>query len=231
MKASNWLRRSSLGTVALFAALAFLGCSDQQGSVEQLLGPDAADYARGGKKGGNDDGGWGKGGKSANSQIVTESGTSNTWKLATKSVRKGETKAEAVIGADGGYLYSGDHILWVPKGAVDLPTEFKIQVFSPISGDSAVAGVTLKAVRISETGDTINVGKAGFLKPVILAVSYAETDVVDPSATKLLWIREPGVVEQVPNQFLYPDKKWVVGYLEHFSEYGIGWPNLSVNFF
>ena len=219
MKVRNWLRAAPLAILML--AVWTSGCSDQGGSAERLLGPEAASYARGGSKSG-----WGKGGKSG-AQIVQESGTGSSWRLAAKRYRKGDTKSQAVIGAAGGYLYTGDHVLWVPRGAVDQPTEFKIQVFAPTSSDSSVAGVSLKAIRVTSTGDTVNVGKAGFLKPVILAVSYDESDVEDPAATRLLWIREPGVVEQVPNQYVYPDKKWVVGYLEHFSEYGIGWPNLT----
>jgi hypothetical protein len=219
MKVRNWLRAAPLAMLML--AVWTSGCSDQGGSAERLLGPEAASYARGSSKSG-----WGKGGKSE-PQVVQESGTGGSWRLASKRFRKGEVKSQAVIGAEGGYLYTGDHVIWVPKGAVDQPTEFKIQVFAPTSGDSTVAGVSLKAIRITATGDTVNVGKAGFLKPVILAVSYEESDVQDPAATRLLWITEPGVAELVPNQYVYPDKKWVVGYLEHFSEYGIGWPNLT----
>jgi hypothetical protein len=127
---------------------------------------------------------------------------------------------EAVIGTAGGVVTLGKNALLVPSGAVSAPTTFRIQ---KLDGDHARLHLTA-----SRYGDN-DVGRTGFLKPVRLMMSYegaSNLSSSEASELRVMYIRPDQLVEVLPSTVNYYDR-WVGTDLRHFSEYGIGWPNLT----
>lgn len=123
----------------------------------------------------------------------------------------------AVIGPDGGVLKIGEHELSVPADAVSEPT-----VFSMSLADSEHIRVNLIATRISADGQIVNVGTAGFLKPVQLTLSYSTAaEPVKEGELLVLWVRGDGTLEAQPTT-VEPATKRVKADLGHFSGYLIG---------
>ena len=74
-----------------------------------------------------------------------------------------------------------------------------------------------------------DVGKRGFARPVRLMLSYQgakNLSTADAASAAVMYIRDDQKVEVLPSLVNYYDR-WVGTDLRHFSEYGIGWPNLT----
>jgi hypothetical protein len=221
----NWMKYAAVPVIA--AALALAACADQQGS-NTLTGVGSADFAR---KTTDGTSGWGKGGKKANGPQVTGTsadGTVKTWRIATgKLPEPTDLKGDSTIGKEGGYIFTNGHVLVVPEGAVTEPTYFKIQALNVASTDTVPVEVELKAYRYSSTGEVVDVGAAGFNKPVYLAMSYQwaqETFSLGLSGATVVWITAPGQAEEVRTRTVDYDGKWIVAELSHFSAYALAWP-------
>lgn len=130
----------------------------------------------------------------------------------------GDTGLTAVvIGPEGGVLKIGEHELSIPADAVSEPTVFSMSVADPEH-----IRVNLSATRISSSGELVNVGKAGFLKPVQLTLSYSTaTEPVNDGELLVLWARSDGTLEAQPTT-VDPATKRVKADLGHFSGYLIG---------
>ena len=127
---------------------------------------------------------------------------------------------QAVIGSAGGMLALGKHLLLVPEGAVTSPTTFRIT-----KQDGDHVRLHLSASRYGDN----DVGTRGFLKPVRLMLSYegaANLSQADIDEMRVMYIRPDQKIEPLPSLVNYYDR-WVGSDLRHFSEYGIGWPNLT----
>ncbi|HEX6924331.1 MAG TPA: hypothetical protein VF167_02825 [Longimicrobiaceae bacterium] len=192
MKASKWMRRSSLAVLALAAILG--GC--EQADSGLTLEP-----------------------KHEEEQILL------SWKFGNGYTVVAETEesvgsVEAIIGPAGGTLALGKHLLLVPQGAVTADTKFRI-----VKEDGDHVRLHLTA---SRHGDN-DVGRLGFRRPVRLMLSYEGARNVSSSQVnglQVMYIRPDQKVEPLPSMVNYYDR-WVGTDLRHFSEYGIGWPNLT----
>ena len=222
----NWMKLTAVPVFAM--ALALAACADQQGS-NPLTGVGSADFAR--KTTVGTTSGWGKGGKKANGPAVSgvsADGTVKTWRIATgKLPEPTDLKGDTTIGREGGYIFTQGHVLVVPEGAVSEPTYFKIQALNLASTDTVPVEVELKAYRYTETGEVINVGELGFNKPVYLAMSYEwaqETMSIGLAGATVVWVKAPGVAEEVRTRTVDYNGKWIVAELAHFSAYALAWP-------
>lgn len=119
---------------------------------------------------------------------------------------------EALIGPVGGVLEVGDHDLTVPAGAVPHPATFRMEVL-----EGYTIGVELLATD-PETGE--NVGEKGFLRPVQLALSYANADIKHRHIDRLVIVRvhEDGTREVLPSR-VDKESRQVTADLDHFSKY------------
>ena len=192
MKATNWLRRSSLAVLALVA----LGACEQAGDKGLLLEP-----------------------KHEAEQVLI------SWKMGNGYTIVSETeesvgKVEAVIGREGGMVTLGKHMLLIPAYAVTAPTTFKMW-----KEDGDHVRIHLTASRYGNN----DVGSRGFNRPVRLMLSYEgakNLSTADAASAAVLYVRGDNRVEPLPSLVNYYDR-WVGTDLRHFSEYGIGWPNLT----
>jgi hypothetical protein len=100
MKASKWMRRSSLGTFALLFALA--GCESASDSG-LLLEP-----------------------KHETEQVLVSWKFGNGYTVV-RETEEAVGSVEAVIGSAGGTLVLGEHVLMVPAYAVDANTTFRME--------------------------------------------------------------------------------------------------------
>ena len=127
---------------------------------------------------------------------------------------------EAVIGRSGGTLVLGKHLLLIPENAVSSNTTFRMA-----KEDGDHVRIVLSASRYGNN----DVGRRGFARPVRLMLSYegaANLKSSDLEEMRVMYIREDQKVEVLPSMVNYYDR-WVGTDLRHFSEYGIGWPNLG----
>ncbi|HEX2190162.1 MAG TPA: hypothetical protein VHG51_14740 [Longimicrobiaceae bacterium] len=140
-------------------------------------------------------------------------------KYATRTVSE-----SAIIGAAGGKLGVAGHQISVPAGAVDRPTRFTItmsQEKSP-SGNQLVKVDNTAYQQDAGGAWTVNVGAAGFLKPLTLRMSYGwATNVSDPGRLLILWDREDGTAEPYATS-IDTSTKMVTAQLTHFSIYAVG---------
>ena len=147
-----------------------------------------------------------------------------SWKSGTGYTIVRETEesvgsVEAVIGRAGGTVILGKNLLIVPAGAVDADTRFRM-----VKEDGDHVRLRLTASRYAPN----DIGKRGFNRPVTLMLSYenaANLTASDISKLSVMFIRNDQMVEPLPSAVNYYDR-WVGTELRHFSEYGIGWPNL-----
>ena len=193
MKASIWLRRSPLSTLALVVALA--GCESATDSG-LLLEP-----------------------KHEQEQVLISWQFGNGYRVVAET-EESVGSVEAEIGTAGGTLALGKHLIQVPAGAVSAPTTFR---FTKSDGDHV--RIHLTASRYADN----DVGMRGFLKPVRLMLSYegaSNLSQADLDGMRVMYIRPDQKVEPLPSLVNYYDR-WVGTDLRHFSEYGIGWPNLT----
>lgn len=193
MKASKWMRRSSLAALAFVAVLA--GCESTSDSG-LLLEP-----------------------KHESEQILISFKFGNGYTVVAET-EESVGVVEGVIGSEGGTLALGKHLLFIPPGAVDGKTTFRME-----KEDGDHVRLHLTASRYSEN----DVGRLGFKRPVRLMLSYegaANVSARDIQALSVMYIRPDDKVEPLPSSVNYYDR-WVGTDLRHFSEYGIGWPNLT----
>lgn len=124
--------------------------------------------------------------------------------------------ATAVIGPEGGRLALREHLLEVPSGAVSAPTTFTMRL-----KDLEHIEVDLRAVSVLN-GVTIDVGAAGFARPVQLTLSYSSvTEQVDEGKLLILWARPSGDLSPVPSE-INASERLVRARIDHFSGYVIG---------
>lgn len=143
--------------------------------------------------------------------------------VITKKLKKGakaveETNPEvgyvqAVFDSKGGTLQIGSHQISIPKKAVREPT-----LFTLIKPEAGKLAFSLRAER-----DGVDVGAAGFDKPVTLTISYKTAKDVDPSALAIGWVREDGEVEFLPTK-VNRGQVDASADLEHFSDYILAIP-------
>ena len=100
MRASKWMRRSSLSTLALLLALA--GCENANDSG-LLLEP-----------------------KHETEQVLISWKFGNGYTVVSET-EESVGSVEAVIGSAGGLVTLGDHVLLIPANAVDADTRFRIE--------------------------------------------------------------------------------------------------------
>ena len=115
-----------------------------------------------------------------------------------------------VIGLDGGLLSLGDHSLLVPRGAVEQPTTFSMELLK-----SEYVMVDLTATRRG-----VDVGEQGFDKPVTVTLSYDGLRIKDPSKLFILRVNENGQHEKLPS-VVDSRKRTVSARLDHFSKYAM----------
>lgn len=127
------------------------------------------------------------------------------------------TVAQGVVDFRGGYLRAGDHSITIPALAVLRPTLFRIEVI-----DDGFIHVDLNAYERDATGAwTVDVGPAGFRKPIKLVLSYAGAEVPANAIPFIVhapngalgggYVRQPGNADS--------RNRWITGYLSHFSAY------------
>lgn len=120
----------------------------------------------------------------------------------------------AYIDQNGGSLNIGDHVLTVPAGAVRTRTLFTM---TKLPGQVKVG---LTATRLLPN----DVGSRGFAKPVTLSLKYDEGTVADEQAGKIFWVKWNGELVEMPSRVDAAGNA-VIGSLDHFSDYGVGFPN------
>ncbi|HEX2092369.1 MAG TPA: hypothetical protein VHG28_08205 [Longimicrobiaceae bacterium] len=122
----------------------------------------------------------------------------------------------ALIGSGGGVLQLGEHELTVPSGAVSAPTLFTMTL-----EDAEHIRVELTATRALLLGGTLDVGKAGFARPVRLKLGFARaTETFDVSTLSIAWTRPDGTLEVFPTE-VNPSGKQARAELDHFSGYAV----------
>lgn len=119
---------------------------------------------------------------------------------------------KATVGASGGLVGIGEHVLYVPEGTVQSNTEFSI---------TRNAEFPLR-VKLS-AGPNNDVGRAGFVSPVYLALSLDGIAGYTPggAAPTMIYFREDGLVEELETTIY---EGFAIAPLDHFSFYGLAWP-------
>ena len=120
----------------------------------------------------------------------------------------------AEIDRKGGLLQAEHYFLSIPEGAVKRPTQFTMEI-----GTDGV--VTLTATE-NRRGTTVDVGAAGFAKPLTVAMYYGYSqELIDhPKFLEIAWLKEDGTLATVPSK-LYEQYHLVYGQLAHFSQYAL----------
>ena len=182
----NWMKLSMIPALAL--SLVMWGCENL--SEQQLTGP------------------------SESSEVLLTHTFSNGYTVARETDLTVGT-VYATIGEAGGAISVGQHVLFVPAGAVDAPTVFTMT----LAGDQVKA--SLSATRLLPN----DVGSAGFAKPVKLTLFYGNaTNVPADKPLQIVWLKADGSV--VPqNSYVDFNKRAVSADLGHFSDYAIAWPD------
>lgn len=231
---------------ALVVAVLVAGCADQTGLEPDLLSPESAQLARGGKdkqakaekkqenRDRKDKAREKEGREEKRVREKRRDGGSKEWKavrgkLDTK--RGVDLKAHArVDGSKDAFLYAHGHALRIPAGAVSEPTVFALETFKKDLGDGTViVGVELTAT-VRRGGVDVSVGPLGFLKPLTLYISadyvVEGTDLTD---AEILWLTSDDTVEPVADAsgMRKLTTRWGDVFtvdLDHFSKYILGTP-------
>jgi hypothetical protein len=126
----------------------------------------------------------------------------------------------SVIGREGGSLSIGQNTLTVPKNAVTSPTTFVMTKAS----DAVQVGLTATRVTLND------VGHAGFRQNLTLTLSFADGRVPDGTggSLKLVWLRPDGSIEVLPS-WTNRARTNLSASVDHFSDYGVGWPKDPAN--
>lgn len=190
------MKVSMLPLLAL--GLVIAGCENLSEPSQALTGPSTEQLSRKG-------GGW-----QARYVLLASSGSVSTQQSAT-----------AQIGAAGGSLSAAGFSLHVPPGAVNRLTTFTMSAL-----EDGTYGVALTATRKLWNGQVVDVGVKGFRKELLLSAPYSSFDdqLADASKLTVLWVKEDGAIVAVKSAVDVSDKI-VYGWLAHFSDYAIGFPN------
>ena len=120
----------------------------------------------------------------------------------------------ASIDENGGSLNIGDHTLYVPAGAVQYRTLFTM---TKLPGQIKVG---LTATRLLPN----DIGRRGFDKPLTLTLSYANaSEIPNEEDLKIVWVKLNGETVVQPSTVNAAGDA-VSASLDHFSDYGLGWP-------
>jgi hypothetical protein len=131
-----------------------------------------------------------------------------------------ERSASAVMGRSGGRLAVAGHELRVLGNTVDEPTTFSMRVL-----EDGYVGVELRAYRVTEAGDTIDVGAQGFNRRVTLVLKNVYvTEAVDRSKLEVVRVNPDGTLQAVPATWPDRNSEDIYAQLDRFSDYGLGWP-------
>jgi hypothetical protein len=135
------------------------------------------------------------------------------WELARARIRQEATKVTSVIGRDGGWLFMGDHILYVAEGAVSGPTRFEMEV-------RAGEHIMVDLHAYSMTGQPVRTFPP---YKVYLYMNYREAELANPLDFGVGYL--PLENENSP---IVPHRVWhfplwtaVVANLTHFSTYAL----------
>lgn len=218
-------RRRVLTLAALAAALVTAACSELGTEPEQMLAPEQASLAKGGRSEQARADNPGKGGKKGAKVKARKKGGAE--QEYTVPGRKGSASGKgtsAWIDAAGGSISLGSHTLYIPANAVSRRTLFSMREANHIVDGIVVLALDMNASRGAGAHKT-DVGASGFAVPVTLCVGYQDVE-VDTSygdSADLIWFKgSDGVTESVAGtdngagQFC--------GDLDHFSLWGLGWP-------
>ena len=227
----NLLLKASL--IPVLAMALWAGACSDQASPEQLLGPEQAAFARGGKD---------KDSADAEKKVKREKkgrkvkgkgrdGRYAEYQVATGRLPEDTLFSKKVIGPRGGTLKAAGHEIIVPAGAVNGETLFSIKQFRKVvdSDGTVEIAVALRAVQTSRDGSEKDVGSGGFLQPVTLAMSYAWADDIDDfnaADATIIWLRDDDNAEEVDAAVeVDRRRKQIVTTRNHFSDYAIAWPD------
>lgn len=119
-----------------------------------------------------------------------------------------------VIGVLGGEIRLMGHTLTVPAGAVSEPALFTLRIVN-----NGYIEVDLTAVAEGLLGGLVDVGAAGFDKPVPITLTYARaTNVSDPQRLKVMRLNDDGRHEILPTR-VNEAGLTITAELDHFSRY------------
>jgi hypothetical protein len=124
------------------------------------------------------------------------------------------------IGPEGGTIGVEGFKLVVPAGAVKVRALFEFA-----SRNSGYVEVSLHATAVGST-DHNNVGRAGFSKPVQVHIRFHPAGgPKEWRKHRVVWVRDDGALVPMKT-LLYPGPTFTaVGYVPHFSDYAIGFPD------
>jgi hypothetical protein len=121
-----------------------------------------------------------------------------------------------LITSAGGEVRLHGHVVIVPEGAVSVPTLFTILV--PLD---KLVNVELTATVQTLLGGIVDVGAAGFDRPVVLGLRYTNADIRDfanPDDLYIAHITDAGEQVNLPSSVDHANEM-VYATLPHFSKY------------
>ena len=146
--------------------------------------------------------------------VSGSSGSSDITIVRTKET-KTKTRADGIIGPQGGSISSGGHTLVVPAGAVNAPTQFMLQV-----KETNAIHVDLKAWRVIDGAPVTQFP----VVPVQIRLSVGDVTDVDPARLIVVYLRD-GTYDgrkDVMRSSYNATARTVTGVIPHFSEYTVG---------
>lgn len=121
-----------------------------------------------------------------------------------------------VVGLLGGRITVAGHTLTVPAGAVSAPTTFTVRAL-----DNGHIEVELHAMVQGLLGRSIDIGAAGFRKPVTVSLTYARaTNVTDAQRLKIMRLNANGRHEVLAST-VSENAHTVSAQLDHFARYAL----------
>jgi hypothetical protein len=133
------------------------------------------------------------------------------------SILQSLPQVSVVLGREGGTLSLLGHDLIVPKNAVNTPTVFLMSVAR--NGNIEVELQALQPLNL--LNKLLDVGGAGFIRPVEIALSYSRAkDVVNPKDLLIVQLKDDGSMQAVPSRLDTNGQK-IRGTLKHFSKYAM----------
>lgn len=191
----KWMRLSTMPLLA--AALWLAGCSDQAVPAGELFGPQEAQLSKGNAK-----------------------GLSRFEKVLGMVPDRAVLVDEKVIGASGGTLSAAGYEIFIPGGAVNRQTTFRMEAMT-----DGTIGVKLTATRIDKKGRETDVGSAGFRKPITLSLHYGTAiDQISDESVLAIALVQPNGQLVVQKSFVSTEYKRVFTDLQHFSDYALVMP-------
>lgn len=134
--------------------------------------------------------------------------------LVTYAATVGEQVGAEIIGANGGKLMIGKNMIDVPRGAVDQPVLFTMQI---VAGDTV--HVKLHATRLLD-GQPYGL----FGTPVTLKLTYSDAVVTDESKLVITYLVDGTTTggKKALDSDVRMQNRSVSALLEHFSDYALG---------